>query len=63
MFHEKTAQFQDDVLKLGHYFLLSIDVGPVITAKILTQNEQVLHRLTYRPLTSDEIADKDGSYV
>ena len=30
-----------------------------MTAKILTQNGQVLHRSTYRPLTPDEITNKD----
>ena len=45
------------VLKLGCYLGSSIDVGPAMTAKILTENGQVLHRSTYRPLTPDEIAD------
>ena len=29
-----------------------------MTTKILTQNEQVLHSSTYRPLITDEKADK-----
>ena len=32
-----------------------------MTAKILTQNGHVLQRSTYRPLTPDEILDKDRS--
>ena len=30
-------------------------------AKIVTENRQVLQRLTYRPLTADELSDKDWS--
>ena len=36
------------------------DVGQAMTTKILTQNGQVPHRSTHRPLTPEEIADKDG---
>ena len=32
-----------------------------MTTKILTENGQVLHRSTYRPLTPDEVLDKDVS--
>ena len=32
-----------------------------MTAKILKENRQVLHRSTYRPLTWEELLDKDGS--
>ena len=41
-----TAPFPDDVLKIGHHFGPSIDVGPAMTAKILTGNGQVFHRST-----------------
>ena len=59
MFQDESAPFPDDVLKLGHYLGPNIDVSPVMTTEILTENGQVLHRSTYRPLTLDEIADKD----
>ena len=49
------------MLKLGHYFGPSIDVGPAMTAKIFTENGQVLHRSTYQPLNPDELLDRDGS--
>ena len=49
----------DDVLKLSRYLGHSIDIGPAMTAKILTENGQVLHRSTYRLLTPDELLDKD----
>ena len=55
---DETAPFLDDVLKLGHYIGPSIDVGPAMTTKILTENGQLLHRSTYRP---DELLDKDRS--
>ena len=59
MFWDETAPFPDYVLKLGHYSGPSMNVGPAMTTKILTWNGQVLHIVTYRPLTSGEIADKD----
>ena len=49
------------MLRLGHYLGSSIDVGPAMTAKILMENGCMLHRSTYRPLTPDELLDKDGS--
>ena len=61
MFWYVTASFFDDMLKLGHYLGPSIDVGPAITANILTENGQVLHRSTYQSLTPDELLDRDGS--
>ena len=51
------------MLKLGHDLGPSIDVGPAMTAKILTENGQVLHRSTHQPLTLDELLDRDGSDV
>ena len=60
MFQNETALFPDDVLTLGCYLGPSIDVGPVMTANILMENGQVLHRSTYRPLTPEELLDRDG---
>ena len=53
--------FPEDVLKLGHYLGLSIDLDPAMAAKILTQNGQMLHRFMYRPLTPDVASDQEGS--
>ena len=50
-----------DVLKLGHYLGPSIDIGPAMTAKVLTENEKVLHRSTHQSFTQDELQVKDGS--
>ena len=36
-------------------------MGSVMTAKILSKNGQVFHRLMYRPLIPDELLDKDQS--
>ena len=58
---DEKAPFPEDMLKLCHYIGPNIDIGPAMTAKILTQNGQVLHRSTYKPLNPDEIADKDRS--
>ena len=47
MFRNETVLFPDDVLKLGHYLGPSINIGPAMMVKILTENGQVLHRSTY----------------
>ena len=61
MFWDETIPFPDNELKLGHYLGPKIDVCPAITAKILTENGQVLHTSTYRPLTPDDLLQKDGT--
>ena len=61
LFCIETALFPDDVLKLGHYLGPTIDVSLAMTTMILTKNRPVLHRSTYRQLTSDELSAKDGS--
>ena len=63
MFQDETAPFLDDVLKLSCYLGPSIDIGPSMTAKILTENGQALHQSMYRLLSQDELLDKDGSDV
>ena len=35
---DETAPFLDNVLKLGHYLGLSIDIDQAMTAKILTES-------------------------
>ena len=49
------------MLKLGHYLGPSIDVGQAMTAKILTENGQMLLSSTYLPLMPGELVDTDGS--
>ena len=61
--HNEISQFPVNVLEIGCLLGHIIDVGPVMNAKMLIQNGQVLQRSTYRLLTSDEIADKDRSDV
>ena len=62
MFQDEMTPFLNDVLQLGlNYLGPSIYVGPAMSAKILTQNGHVLLISMYRPLTPDEIADKDRS--
>ena len=59
MFWDKTAPFLDDIVNLGHYLGSIIDIGPAITAKIVTDNREVLHKSIYTLLTLDELLDKD----
>ena len=49
--------------KLVHCLGPSMDVSPAMTAKILTENGQLLHRSTFRPLNPDELLDKVGSAI
>ncbi len=56
-FRSTTISFPEDPLVLGKYLGPSIDVGTVITAKILTPTGEVVHPSTYRPLMPEEIAD------
>ncbi len=56
-FRSTTVSFPVDPLVLGKYLGPSIDVGPAMTAKILTPTGKVAHRIPYRPLTPEETAD------
>ena len=44
MFCDETTLFPDNLLKIGHYLGPSINLGPAMTTKILTQNGRVLHK-------------------
>ncbi len=48
-----TVSFPEDPLVLGKYLGPSIDVGPEMTAKILTPTGEVVHCSTYKPLTPE----------
>jgi hypothetical protein len=56
-FYDSEAPFPDDKMVTGRYLGPSLDVGPAMTAKILKQNGERIHRSTYRALTDDEIND------
>ena len=58
MFREEPdhAQFPVDSPILGRYLGPAINVGPVMTAKILKSNGEVIFRSTYRALTDVEVA-------
>ena len=60
-FQHETAPFPDDVLTLGCYLEMSINISSAMTAMIITENRQVLHRSTYRPFSTDVFLYKDGS--
>ena len=59
MFQDETAPFLDDLFKVVCYLGPSMDVGPAMTAKILTENRQVFNRSIYLPLTRDQLLDRD----
>ena len=49
------ASFPDPGEELGRWLGPAIDIGPVMTSKIIKKNGQVLHLSTYRPLSDDKI--------
>mmetsp|Transcript_37601 Transcript_37601/g.53010 ORF Transcript_37601/g.53010 Transcript_37601/m.53010 type:complete len:1380 (-) Transcript_37601:246-4385(-) len=55
MFRDTTIPYPEDKVVLGRYLGPSTDVGPAMTAKVLTINGQVRHRSTLRSLTDDEL--------
>jgi hypothetical protein len=60
-FRDTNVPYPEDKLVLGRYLGPSTDIGPAMTAKILKQNGQYVHRTTLRGLTSDEVQDQDES--
>ncbi len=52
-----TVSFHEDPLVLWKYLGLLIDIGPAMTAKILTLMGKVVHCSTYRLLMPKELAD------
>ena len=50
-FRDTNVPYPDDKLVLGRYLGPSTDIGPAMTAKILKQNGQYVHRTTFRGLT------------
>ena len=51
--------FPGGKLVLGKYCGPSIDVGPALTANILRNNGQRVHRSTYRALTPNKLVNPD----
>ena len=47
MFQDETAPYPNDHFKLGRYLGQSIDIGPILMAKIIKENGQVLHWSMY----------------
>ena len=60
MFQNETAEHPDNELKLS-YLVPIINKDLTVTAKIFTDNEQMISKSTYILLTPDEIADKEWS--
>ena len=59
MFRDSVATFPDETMVLGHYLGPAPDVGSAHTVKILKSNGQVVHRLTLRLLTPDELGNSE----
>ena len=59
MFRDTAIPFPGDKYVLGRYLGPSIDIGPAMTAKILKENGQVVHRSTVRGLTPEEEASEE----
>ena len=58
-FRDTYVTFPGRGVVLGRYCGPIIDVGPAITAKILINNGQQVHRSTYSALTPDELVNLD----
>ena len=56
MFWGKIAPFPEQILREGCYLEPSIDIGPSMTTKSLTQNGQVLCRSWHTQLTTDKLS-------
>jgi len=65
MFHDNTPTFLDEVLTLGRYLGLALDVGSALTANILKANGQFVAGSTLRHLnlTDQELADPVHSHL
>ena len=59
MFWDTSVPFPDDKMVSGRDLGPAIDIGPVMTRKILKDNGQVIYRSTVRSLTDDEMSDED----
>ena len=58
-FRDTKVPYPQDKLVLGRYLGPSADIGPAMTAKILKQNGQYVHRTTLRGLTEEETRDPE----
>ena len=54
MFRDTVASYPEDKVVLGRYLGPSKDVGPAMTAKILSKSGNVRHRTTFRAISDDE---------
>ena len=56
MFCDETASFPDDVLRLCHYLVPSIDVGPALTVKIVSPDMYLGAKLCIYRLHNEVLA-------
>ncbi len=57
IYRPRAVEYPNNLLCLGRYLGLAIDVGPAMTAKILQHNGEVVYRSMYWPLTAEAKAD------
>ncbi len=51
------SPFLKTCLCSGNTLVQQFDIGPVMTAKILTPTDEIVHHRVYRPLTPEGLAD------
>ncbi len=59
LYWDHTAKFPEEKEVLGRWLGPAIDVGPAMTAKILTNKGEVLYRSTYRRMTEEEVINPE----
>ena len=63
MFRNEPIQYPDINPVLGRYLGPAIDVGQEITAKIMRENGEVVHRSTYRGLKEYKKSNQSHIYL
>ena len=56
-YRDELVKYLDDNFVLARYLGPSFDIGPAMTANLLTSKGKYIHRTTVRPLTDDEVTD------
>ena len=56
MYHDSAISFPEDKYNLGRWLGPSIDIGPMMTGKVLKSNGNTRHVSTYQPLTPEQYA-------
>jgi hypothetical protein len=57
--YDSQASYPEPRERLGRWLGPSLDIGPAMTSKIMKENGQLLHLSSFRPLTDDEVQDRE----